>query len=129
MRRSASEIINDLEKRVARLERQAHPDDYKTITKSRNKMYFALVTARGRFVRYVSYKEWSKSNLPDQSSPRKRNIIKRGLLYVAKKRNQFERLIEVFPNAQSKDADFFKIMDWLDTNGIKMTERGIKISS
>ena len=129
MRRSASEIIRNLEMRIARLERQAHPDDYKTITKYGNKMYFATVTGRGSFVKYVSYEEWSKSNLPDQSSPRRRNTLKRVLLYVARKRNLFDRLSEVIPNPHYADADFFKIMDWLDKNGIKVTARGIQVSS
>jgi len=123
MRRSASEVLRNLEMRVARLERQAASDfEYKTIMTGGSKMYFSFVNEQGG-VKNVSYKEWLKSNLPDQSSASSQDTLKTALLTVARGKIQFNKLIEV----NSLRGDFFKTMDWLDKNGVKVPSRGIKV--
>ena len=123
MRRSASEILRNLEMRVARLEKSAQRDFvHKTIFLSGKKLYFAFVTADDT-IKDVSWKTWSKSKLPDLSSDNYKKALQTALVRKANKEIQFNVLIDL----NKHRGDFFKTMNWLDKHGIKVTSRGFTV--
>jgi hypothetical protein len=131
MRRTATEIIRALEIRVARLEIQASNFEYKTIVTQQGRkinlsrgssLFLAFVDSEGN-LKPVSWKVWSKSNLPDRSSEYTRDEMRKSLLSKAKSKMNFGELMEV----NNFRGDFMGLMDWMSSKGITVSARGVKL--
>ena len=118
--------------RVARLERQASAFEYKTIASTSGRkvnlsrgetLFFAFVGFDGS-IKPVSWKEWSKSRLPDQSVEVRKEGIKKALISKANQSMGFAELMEV----NDYRGDFTAVMNWLASKGISATARGVKVA-
>lgn len=76
------------------------------------------------FVDNVSYKEWLKSPLRDESNDYMKSLVVRA---CEAKITQFNKRIELndFIRKMGAKRNFFKIMEWFEKNNIKVDKKGI----